>query len=301
MLIGLATRSLLPPTEVDDLPLHAALARRGVSCEHPVWDDPAVDWVRYDAVLIRTTWDYQNKLPQFLAWVERVAAVTRLFNPAPILVWNTHKHYLRELAALGVPLAETVWLARGSTIDLASLMAQYSFSRGFLKPCVGSTARETLPFSNNPAGLALAQAHVDRLLPQEDLMLQPFLESVTTRGEWSAIFIDGALTHCVRKIPVPGDYRVQDDFGASDEPYAPSERECRLAEQVMAIAARPLGLASRSEGLPLLYARADFLWDNLGESVLTELELVEPSLFFRHGARAAELLADALIRRTAGA
>ncbi|MFN6196459.1 MAG: hypothetical protein ACK5BN_21855 [Planctomycetota bacterium] len=126
-------------------------------------------------------------------------------------------------------------------------------------------------------------------MPHEDLMLQPFLPAVLARGEWSAIFVDGAITHCVRKVPVPGDYRVQDDFGAKDEPYAPTAAERALTLQAMAAVERRFGR--------LLYGRTDFLWDDAGDCVLTELELVEPSLFFRHGPAAAAALTAALLRR----
>lgn len=296
-MLALATRSELPSWEVDDRHLHAALRSAGMAFEQPVWDDPGVDWSRYSAVLIRTTWDYQDKLPAFLAWCERVAVASRLFNPAPVVRWNTHKGYLRELAAAGVPFLPTRWLSRGAAVDVAAELRATGWRSGFLKPCVGATARETLPFGGDAAGLRAAQAHVDRLLPHEDLLLQPFLDTVHTRGEWSAIFVDGAITHCVRKIPVPGDYRVQDDFGARDEPYAPTASERALAMQAMAVVQRRGGPCPGVDGTPLLYGRTDFLWTDDGGCVLTELELVEPSLFFRHGPHAAPALAAALARR----
>ncbi|MBK8100792.1 MAG: hypothetical protein IPK26_27205 [Planctomycetes bacterium] len=297
MLLALATRSDLPAWEIDDRFLHQALQDLGVPFERPIWDDPTADWSRYDAVLIRTTWDYQDKLPAFLAWSRRVAATTRLFNPAPVVAWNTHKHYLRQLAAAGVPLAPTVWLDRGQQVASGDLVDRHGIREGFLKPCVGATARETLRFLTDAAGLAAAQAHLDRLLPHEDLMLQPFLGQVLVRGEWSAISIDGRISHCVRKIPVPGDYRVQDDFGARDERYEPTATERALAEHAFTSVQRRGGPCPGADGSPLVYGRADFLWADDGECVLTELELVEPSLFFRHEPRAGRMLAAALLAR----
>lgn len=288
---------MLSPSEVDDAPLHRALSARGVVVEHPVWDDKTVDFSRFDAVLIRTTWDYQDKLPAFLSWVDRVGGVTQLFNPAPVVRWNTHKHYLRALEAEGVAIIPTVWLAQGERVDVASWVERNGWQEGFIKPCVGSTARETLRFARDAQGLPAAQAHVDRLLPSEDLMLQPFLASVTKRGEWSAIFVDGQITHCVRKIPVAGDYRVQDDFGARDEPYTPTPSERAAAEHAMSVVQRADSPCPGVGGAPLLYGRADFLWADDGSCLLTELELVEPSLFFRHAPEASETLANALLRR----
>jgi hypothetical protein len=297
MRLALPTCSNLPSWEVDDRCLHTALTARGVAWSQPVWDDPAVRWGDFDAVLIRTTWDYQEKRARFVAWAAAVAEVSRLHNPAAVVAWNTHKHYLRDLARHGVPLAETVWCDAGSRVDVAAVVRARGWRAGFLKPCVGATARETLRFPGDDAGLALAQAHVDRLLPHEDLILQPYLRAVETHGEWSAVFVDGRLSHCVQKVPVAGDYRVQDDFGAKDTLYQPTAAERALAERTVALLQRADGPCPAAAGAPLLYARADFLFDDAGRSVLTELEVVEPSLFFRHCPAAGALLADALLAR----
>lgn len=296
-MLALVTRSGLPAWEVDDRHLHRALAAKGVPFAQPVWDDPTVDWRGFDLVLLRTPWDYQDKLPAFLRWARRIGDETRLENPYRVVAWNTHKGYLRDLARTGVPIAETVWLGRGEHVDVGRLAAERGIREGFLKPCVGATARETFRFAADGPGIRAAQAHVDRLLPGEDLMLQPFLRSVLERGEWSAIFVEGRITHCVRKVPVAGDYRVQDDFGARDEPYEPTVAERAAALQAMDAACRAGGACPGADGSPLLYGRADFLWGDDGACVLTELELVEPSLFFRHAPAAADELAAAVVAR----
>ncbi len=288
--IALATQAELPASEVDDAPLHRALIRRGAHLDRPTWDDPAVDWGAFDAVLIRTTWDYAARRDRFVAWAEEVAARTALFNPVEVVRWNTDKRYLRDLQRAGVPIAPTVWLAPGPSPDVGALLAERGWTRGFLKPVFGQTARETLRFDASPAGLAAARAHLDRLLPREGFMLQPYLSAVEREGEHSAIFVDGALTHVVQKIPVPGDYRVMDDFGATDRRATldpDGHAVCRAA------------LAAVPAAAPLLYARVDLLRDDRGRWVLTELELVEPSLFFRHGPHAADALAASLMRRVA--
>jgi glutathione synthase/RimK-type ligase-like ATP-grasp enzyme len=267
----------VPDWEVDDRVFHEALRMRHVEAPQVVWDDQSVNWSAFDAVLIRTTWDYQEKRDAFVAWAERVAVP--LYNPADIVRWNTHKFYLRDLEARGVPIVPTEWLVRGTGPDITALCRSRGWRRAFLKPCIGATARETLRFE---AGDPAAQAHATRLLAQEDLMLQPYLARVETEGELSAVFIDGQLTHGVRKVPVPGDYRVQDDFGAKD--YLIDFPDVGLARRTIEAA-----------GSGLLYGRADFLIADDGLQ-LTELELVEPSLFFRHRRNAADLLADALVR-----
>ena len=275
MKLALATCATVPSWEVDDRPFHQALAARGIDAREAVWDDPDVDWSAFDAVVIRTTWDYQEKRDAFVAWAERVPVPVH--NPPDIVRWNTHKSYLRDLDARGIPIVPTEWLARGTSPDIEALCRQRGWARAFLKPCVGATARETLRFE---AGDPAAEAHMRRLLPHEDLMLQPYLSRVERDGELSAIFVGGELTHSVRKVPVAGDYRVQDDFGAAD--YAIDFPDVALAKKTMDVLSRRL-----------LYGRADFLIDDDGLK-LTELELVEPSLFFRHGRHAADRLAAAI-------
>ena len=289
--LALPTCANLPGWEVDDAPLHAALRARGAAVSLPVWDDPAVDWAAFDAVLIRSTWDYQEKLPAFLGWAARVAAASRLLNPLEVVRWNTHKTYLRDLEAAGAHITPTIWLEQGSAPDLSALLAERGWGRAFLKPMVGATARETLRFSADADGLQDASAHLARLLPAEGMMLQPYMARVETEGEFSVIVIDGQVTHSVQKIPTPGDYRVQDDFGASDRPVSLPTSDVSFALKVLELA--------RDRFDDLLYARVDFLRDAVGRPCLNEVELVEPSLFFRHAPAAAETLADALIARTA--
>jgi hypothetical protein len=298
MRIALATCRLLPDHERDDLSLLAALRELGVSVEQPIWDDPAVAWQAFDAVLIRTSWDYQEKHPQFVAWAERVGSSTTLFNPAPLVAWNTHKQYLRELEQHGVPLADTVWFAAGQAHDLADSVRARGITRGFLKPLVGANARNTLRFdAKDVAALEHAQAHLARLTRSVDMMLQPYLASVEREGELSAIFFDGSLSHAVRKVPAAGDYRVQDDFGAHDEPTVLEPEVLAVCEQTFAGMAACVRQRGWDIALPLLYARVDLLRDDAGRWVLNELEVVEPSLFFRHGPEAAHTLARALLLR----
>lgn len=296
MRIALATCSTLPAWERDDVPLLAALRARVDAVEQPSWDDPAIDWSSFDAVLIRTTWDYQDKREAFIAWAQHVAACTRLFNPAAVVRWNTDKTYLRELEALGVPIAPTTWFAIGQRCDLAQLVGERAIARGFLKPVIAANARGTFRFdARNLAELAAAQQHLQERLASEAMMLQPYLSTVEREGELSAIYFDGALSHAVRKIPVPGDYRTQDDYGARDQPITLEPDAAALTERTLA----GFATLARERGWPehLLYARVDMLRDESGRWLLNELELVEPSLFFRHDAHAAERLASALLAR----
>lgn len=286
MRIALATCTKLPEWEVDDQPLFDAFVERGVEIEHPAWDDPNIDWAGFDACLIRTTWDYAEKRDEFVKWVEETASVTHIFNDPKIIRWNTHKSYLRDLQKLGAPIPPTIWCDAGTDVDIKQIVDERGWSRAIIKPVIGASARETLRFRADSSELRQAQAHIDRLLKTESVMIQPYLAKVETEGELSAIFIDGQFSHAVRKIPVPGDYRVQDDFGASDEGVELNEAARALSKQILSLIEADL-----------LYARVDFLSDDDGRLLLSELELVEPSLFFRHSPIASKNLAKALCKR----
>ena len=292
MHIALASCRNLPGWEVDDAPFHLALEERGVRISHPVWDDPEVEWDLFDACLIRTTWDYMERQDAYVSWARRVSRLIPFFNPPEIIAWNTKKTYLRDLNERGVAIAPTFFFEAEEQVDLSLLLKQTGWKRGFLKPVVGATARETLRFDQ--AELGKAQSHLDRLLQNEGMMFQPYLSAVEEVGELSAIFLGGRFSHAVRKIPQKGDYRVQDDFGASDLPVDLSREQRDLAEGIFDHA------KAFTDAGDLLYGRVDWLTDDSGELVLTELELVEPSLFFRHSKTAGVQLADSLCAMVGG-
>lgn len=286
--IALATMKDLYDWEVDDAPLITALEALGLAVSRPAWDDPAIDWSSFDAVVIRTTWDYTARRDEFVSWAKRVEDRTRLFNPARVVEWNTNKRYLRELEAAGIPCVPTMWVERGERFELSSWFESLDGDapRGFFKPQVGANAQQTRRF--DASSLSEAQRALDALAQEVGVMLQPYRESVETFGEVSVLIFGGEVSHCVRKIPVAGDYRVQDDWGASDEPFEPDPELIERAVTAVAVVEERLDVS-------LLYARADFLRGPSGFE-LNELELVEPSLFFRHSAGAPELFARMLSR-----
>jgi glutathione synthase/RimK-type ligase-like ATP-grasp enzyme len=285
MTVALATCSALPGLALDDRRLLAALRALGVATEPAVWEDPLYDWSAARLCVIRSAWDYAYRREVFVAWSRRIGVVTELWNPAPIVEWNTHKHYLVDLAAAGVPAVPTVVLPAGSSARLPDLVARQPWPSGdvILKAAVAQTGRHLLRVG--PADRARGQAHLDRLLPHEDLLLQPFLPAVTDAGEVSLVFIDGAFSHAVRKRPAAGDFRVHDDYGGSIEPVGPTPEERQVAEAAMAVA-----------GAPLLYGRVDLVPGPTGPVVM-ELELVEPDLFLGYAPGAAERLARAIAGR----
>ena len=283
MKIALATCAELPGWEVDDQPLIESLQSKGATVAFPIWNDAHVNWEQFDITVIRTTWDYHLKKNEFVAWCN---SVPRLFNNAAIVSWNTHKSYLRELSKQGVAIAPTVWIDTGEKIDAARTMEQFKTDRGFIKPQVGACASDTLRFTLD--NVKEAQVFLDSQLHQ-DMMMQPYIASVETEGELSAIFIDGTLSHGVQKIPVAGDYRVQDDFGASDMPYTFTKSEVREMNKT---------LLAVPDNASLLYARFDYLLGDDSTLLLNELELIEPSLILQAFQRNGLMYSpDAIVKR----
>ncbi len=300
--IALATCAQLPALDPDDAPVPAALADRGVSAEPVVWDDPDVDWSVYDAVVVRSTWDYTDRPGQFVAWARRTEAVTRVLNPAAVLAWNIDKTYQRGLAAAGLPIVPTIWLDPERHLDARAIHTRFPAMGDFvIKPTVSAGSRDTGRYAAGEVNSrALAIRHVKRLLDSgRHVMLQRYLRHVDTDGETALVYIDGRFSHAVHKAPLlDGPFREGSMEGAlyreevmTDRAATPAERD--VADRV--IDALP-GLLPGVQ-MPLLYARVDLIPDDAGAPVVLELELAEPSLFLRLAPEAVDRLADAIVAR----
>lgn len=293
--IALAWCDPYPPVADDEGPLREALLSLGATPSTPAWD-AEIDWSRFDAVLLRCTWDYHERAEAFLAWCVATSRVTHLANGPGVVRWNLDKRYLAELEGRGLPIADTVWLephASGEAIDRGIDEAlERGWTRCMMKPAIAANAWGTLRLDLG-APDARDQIHAHLARPEwgpRPFLMQTYLSSVETEGELSIIVIDGVPTHGVRKVPARGDYRVQEDWGARDVPWEPERDALELAR-------RAFEVARDATGEDLLYGRVDLLRDARGALVLNELELVEPALFFRHGPEAATRLARALVER----
>ena len=293
--------------EVDeDAPfLTSALAEEGIDAVPAVWDDPAVDWAGFDLVVLRSTWDYAGRLTQFLAWVERVDAVTTLANPAPTIRWNTDKHYLAELARRGIAVVPTTFVDAGadhvgpshtsvSEVDatLTSVLDDAAGVRRELvvKPTVGAGSKDTARYTEDQLGDAAA--HVHRLLGAgRDVMVQPYLSSVDDHGETGMVLIDGRFSHAFRKgaLLLDGPADVDGLFAVEQiSATTPTDDELALATTVLSAATDVL------DGVTPRYARVDVLQGADGTPVLLELELAEPSFFLWTSPAAATEVARAM-------
>ena len=268
---------------IDDALAVDELRRRGWSVDEVPWSRADVDWRAWDAVVVRTTWDYQKRLDDFLATLSRIeSAGVPLANPAALIAWNARKTYLRDLADRGVPIVPTRW---GHGLTRASLRALCdALGPCVVKPVVSANADNTWRLGRDPDDALLdtvARAYADGLA----YMAQPFVDAVLTEGEHSVFFFLGEASHAVVKVPRAGDFRVQEEHGGDIRPTAPPDDVARAAARVMALwGARPL------------QARVDLVRLADGSLALMELEAIEPSLYFRAHPESAARFADALAR-----
>ena len=244
----LVTCGLFPEGEPGHEHLDRALADRGVDARWVRWDDDHVDWQSAGLVAVRATWDYDTRLPQFLAWADRVGP--GLLNGADVFTWNTDKAYLVELAEAGLPVVPTQ-LAGGDR----------PFATCVLKPRVGAGGR----------GVEVVRAEDPWPADVGGLIVQPLVDSVRTDGETSVFVLGGRAVSQVVKHPAAEEIRVHEEYGGSS-------RTVDLASDVATVAERALTAVERLRGFDLAYGRVDLMrWQDAW--VISELELTEPGLY----------------------
>lgn len=277
-LIALATAVGADEISKDDVLLAEALAYQGLEAETRPWSDPTADWSRYQAVIVRTTWDYHLHLAKFLDWTTEVAAVTSVWNPPSLMAWNARKAYLEELSAKGVPIVPT--LVVRTAADLERLEST-SDGPWVVKPEIGASAMDAQVHDRHKAAIA----HAGSLLKVGLVLVQPFQASVLEEGEISIVWIGGEVVHAVRKLPMPGDFRVQVEYGGVIERIEVPEEGEAIAKNCMA-AIEP----------GALFARVDIVRDDEGVFRLMELELIEPELMFEWAPESASKLAETIAK-----
>ncbi len=290
--IALVTAIAALGQDADLAPLLDACAAQGLRAEIRAWDDPSVAWGRYDAVLLRSPWDYTERLDEFLGWCDRVHAQARLLNPLAVVRWNCDKHYLADLAARGVPVVPCAFVEpdMDPLPALQEFLAAHPQAEEFVvKPAVSAGSRDTQRYAR--AQEFAAANHVARLLDQgRSVLLQPYLASVDRDGETALIHFNGGFSHAIRK----GAMLQREDaleLRATERiaPRQPGQDERTVALHALNAAGARLDLEE-----PLAYARVDLIRDSDGQPQLLELELCEPSLFFAHAQGSAERFAQVL-------
>lgn len=215
----------------------------------------------YRLVIPLLAWGYHY---DHARWLKACATWERaglpMANPAAVIAWNSDKRYLDELGQRGVATAATTWTDRVTAAQIDEVFSATGAKQLIVKPTVSGGAWQTLRLSR---GDALDDA------PAGPAMIQPYLPAIETLGETSMLFFGGRLSHVVNKRPVPGEFRIQVQYGGvyTPVPVAPAGA-LALAEQTLA-----------AIGTPLLYARIDTVPDEDGRWVLMEAELIEPDFY----------------------
>jgi hypothetical protein len=271
-------------SDPDEPLLMTSFAAMGVTASVVAWDDPTVDWAQFDRVVLRATWDYPERIDEFLAWLDRASSLTEVSNDLAQVRWSLDKHYLAALAANGVAITPTTFFEPGATAVLPE------HTQGFVvKPAVGAGSRDAARYDWTPADRAAAHAHLTRLLDNgRSVLVQPFLRSISDHGEWPHVFLDGEFSHAASKrVNLPRAGLVEGLFAAEDNrPATPPADVVAEAERAMAVVVAELGVPR--------YARVDMVLDDEALPCVLEVELIEPSLFLPENPDAVERTARVL-------
>lgn len=284
-MLALVTATSAKPHDSDLAPLVDTFARIDVPVTVACWDDPDVEWQQFDAVFVRSTWDYADRLDDFLTWLDATTRATRVVNSADAIRWNIDKHYLSELAAAGVPTVPTTFVEPGEvmpTLDAAQ-------SVWVVKPAVGAGSNGAKRCTYDEVADHVALLHASG----RSAMVQPYLHMIDEQAETPMVFIGdgGALEfdHAFRKAAIlsSADVARVGDLMAHEEIR---ERSATADERALGVAV----LASDVVGAlgPLAYARVDVAPTEQGP-VLMELELIEPSFYFDTSEGSADRAAQA--------
>lgn len=250
------------------------LGARGTAVEFIAWDDPAADWESFDLVVVRSTWDYTDRLDEFLAWADSIGP-QRLRNVPEMLRWNTDKRYLAELDGAGLPVPPTALVAPGGP-------APPFGGKVVIKPVSGAGARDTGVFDEQSADQGVAL--LEKLGSQDEIaMIQPYIPWIDGRGETAVLFFGGRFSYALKKkafLPESGVAPVRPGTTVAESMFdedlmsltEASEAEVELGAKTVAWLARRFG------SMPL-YARIDMVSSPDGEAILMEVEVTEPCLY----------------------
>lgn len=282
--LALITWSGLPQGAESERLILPYLAAAGIDTEIVGWRSAETDFSKFDLIVLRSCWDYHLRGDEFTQWLHRVARVVPVLNSLDTVLWNLNKFYLREMPAIGIEIAPTVFVNGSGPIASSACQDIRSWKKSVVKPAVSASAHKTWLFD----GAALPKEdELKSKMQDQPFLVQQFMPEIETQGEISFIYIDGAYNHAVLKRPAAGDFRVQKEHGGSAEILLPSSA---LLEQANQIA------MTVSQVRDSLYCRIDAVARD-HKLVLMELELIEPELFLGLAEGAAARFADAIIRR----
>jgi len=270
----------------DDLIIEP-MRERGWECEWVSWRKNHVNWDAFDAVVVRTPWDYQEDAQGFIKVLNAIdESSAHLENNLATMLWNIDKIYLKELEQHQVQIVPTLWRETFDAQELSHYFDHFNTDQIVLKPRVSANADNTFWITKQNV-----EQHIEQMasaFATREFMIQPFVEHVISEGEFSLFYFNGHYSHAILKTPKQDDFRVQEEHGGRLQAIEPEA-------ELVACANKTLAALHALNGTPL-YARVDFV--RLGDSfALMEAELIEPSLYFNMDAHSPERFAQAFAER----
>jgi len=281
---AILTMDNLDEFEVYDDLLEAPLKALGWHMSSVSWRDKSADWDAFDAVIIRSPWDYQDEPSAFLKVLENIeASSARLENSLATVRWNIDKAYLKLLEQKNVTIVPTLWRDVFNEQELPAYFEQLHVDQIVLKPRISANADNTFWLTKDNYQAMLAE--LNEAFFKRPFMIQPFMANIVSEGEFSLFYFDGQYSHAILKTPKANDFRVQEEHGGRLTAIQPEQK---LIEQAQAT-------LNALDEMPL-YARVDFV--RYGEQfALMEAELIEPSLYFNMDEQSAARFAQAFAKK----
>lgn len=267
----------------DDNLAFEPLQNLGYQVDIVSWRQTVVEWKDYPAVIIRTTWDYQNHLEAFLQVLKQIESQTLLANPFEIVQWNADKIYLNDLQEKGAKIVPTIWVNGGfDSNQFQQWFNQLESDEIVIKPRVSATAQDTFWLKRGQKAQEDIES-LNKIFENRPFMVQPFMKAIVDEGEYSLFYFNGEYSHAILKTPKTADFRVQEEHGGIIQAINPSSDMLKAGKEILKYISRTL-----------LYARVDFVRTKSNEFALMELELIEPSLYLRNCENAPHLFAKAI-------
>jgi glutathione synthase/RimK-type ligase-like ATP-grasp enzyme len=252
-----------------------------ISATPVIWSDPTLDWQKFDAILVRSCWDYFLRIDEFSSWLEYLNQLSiPVINPLPLIRWNMDKRYLRDMHNIGIAIPPSIWVQDDEILEIADVCRQQGWAKLVAKPLISGGAHQTWCAKEGSV--------------KGPYLLQEYLSNIESAGEWSLIYFGSEYSHAILKKPAAGDFRVQSQFGG----------QCTLAEPTpeMQSFARSV-LRAQYQLCPHAptFARVDMLADAHPQPsapfVLMELEVIEPELFLPYANNSNQRATTAILRQ----
>lgn len=262
----------------DDSLIIPYLERQNIEADFKVWDDPSINWSEFDVALVRSTWDYTEHIDKFTKFIKTLPESVRVFNSRDIILNNFDKSYLFELESKGLQIVPSMKSLISKDIIQKSF-DKFRCSKIVIKPLIGAGASGIVIVDKNQT---IAEQDFN-----EKMLIQPFQESITNKGETSLIFFNGEFSHAILKVPKENDFRSQEEFGSQITSFSPDEKTIKYAKSAL-----------NEISDDTLYARVDLLMNEENEwRLIGEVELIEPALYLSYNEESTILFSDAIINR----